>query len=94
MNYRVLGASGLKVSPICLGTMQFGGRTDAAEAARIVGSAREAGINFIDTAVSYAGGRGETMVGDLLASDRDWWVIATKSINDWTPTASPAGNSP
>jgi len=78
MNYRVLGASGLKVSPICLGTMQFGGNTDAAEGARIVGSAREAGINFIDTAVSYAGGRGETMVGDLLASDRDWWVIATK----------------
>ncbi len=78
MNYRVLGASGLKVSPICLGTMLFGSRTDEAEAALIVGSARDAGINFIDTAVSYAGGKGEAIVGDLLASDRDWWVIATK----------------
>jgi aryl-alcohol dehydrogenase-like predicted oxidoreductase len=78
MNYRVLGASGLRVSPICLGTMPFGTRTDQAEAARIVRSAREAGINFIDTAVSYAGGRSEAIIGDLLASDRDWWVIATK----------------
>ena len=78
MEYRALGTSGLKVSPICLGTMQFGGQTEADEAARIVGSARDAGINFIDTAVSYAGGRGETMVGELLAADRDRWVIATK----------------
>jgi aryl-alcohol dehydrogenase-like predicted oxidoreductase len=78
MKYRALGASGLKVSPICLGTMPFGTRTDEAEAARIVGSARDAGINFIDTAVSYAGGRSETILGGLLASDRDWWVVATK----------------
>jgi aryl-alcohol dehydrogenase-like predicted oxidoreductase len=78
MDYRPLGSSGLKVSPICLGTMQFGKLTDESEAARIVASAREAGINFIDTASSYASGRGETIVGDLLASDRDWWVIATK----------------
>ena len=78
MRYRALGASGLKVSPICLGTMLFGSRTDPAEAGRIVDSARDAGINFIDTAVSYAGGRGEEIVGELLASDRDRWVIATK----------------
>jgi aryl-alcohol dehydrogenase-like predicted oxidoreductase len=78
MEYRALGASGLKVSPICLGTMLFGSHTDQAEAARIVGSARDAGINFMDTAVSYAGGKGETVVGELLASDRDWWVVATK----------------
>lgn len=78
MEYRSLGASGLKVSPICLGTMMFGGRTEDAEAGRIVRSAREAGINFIDTADYYEEGRGEAMVGDLVASDRDWWVIATK----------------
>jgi aryl-alcohol dehydrogenase-like predicted oxidoreductase len=78
VNYRTLGASGLKVSPICLGTMLFGSLTDAAEAARIVGSARDAGINFIDTAVSYAGGQSETILGGLLAADRDWWVVATK----------------
>lgn len=78
MEYRALGTSGLKVSPICLGTLQFGAQTDQAEAARIVDSARAAGVNFIDTAVSYAGGRGETMVGELLAADRDRWVLATK----------------
>lgn len=78
MEYRSLGSSGLNVSPICLGTMQFGAQTDEAEAAHIVGSARKAGINFIDTAVSYAKGAGEEMVGNLLASDRDWWVVATK----------------
>jgi aryl-alcohol dehydrogenase-like predicted oxidoreductase len=78
MEYRALGLSGLKVSPICLGTMQFGKLTDQVEAGRIVASAREAGINFIDTATSYAAGKGEEMVGQALASDRDWWVIATK----------------
>ena len=78
MDYRSLGNSGLRVSPICLGTMQFGKLTDQPEAARIVASARDAGINFIDTATSYAAGKGEAMVGELLASDRDWWVIATK----------------
>lgn len=78
MEYRALGNSGLKVSPICLGTMMFGSYTDKAEAARIVGSARDAGINFIDTAVSYAGGKGEAILGELLAADRDWWVVATK----------------
>jgi aryl-alcohol dehydrogenase-like predicted oxidoreductase len=78
MDYRALGASGLAVSPLCLGTMMFGAQTDEAEAARIVDAARDAGVNFIDTAVSYAGGRGEAIVGELLAPDRDRWVIATK----------------
>ena len=78
MEYRTLGNSGLTVSPICLGTMQFGKLTDEAEAGRIVASARDAGINFIDTAASYAGGKGEAIVGELLAADRDWWVVATK----------------
>ena len=78
MEYRTLGTSGLKVSPICLGTMLFGTRTEPAEAARIVASAREAGINVIDTGVAYAEGRSEALVGELLQRDRDWWVIATK----------------
>jgi len=78
VDYRSLGSSGLKVSPICLGTMMFGGRTDETEASRIVQSALGAGINFIDTADYYAEGRGETMVGDLVAKERDRWVIATK----------------
>ena len=50
MQYRQLGRSGLKISPICLGTMMFGGPTDEATSQRIVAKAREAGVNFIDTA--------------------------------------------
>ena len=78
MEYRKLGNSGIKVSPICLGTMMFGQRTDAAEAGRIVDSARAAGINFIDTADVYAKGESERLVGKLLADDRDRWVVASK----------------
>jgi aryl-alcohol dehydrogenase (NADP+) len=78
MEYRSVGASGVMVSPICLGTMNFGDRTDLAEAGRIVASARDAGINFIDTADMYAQGESERIVGELIASDRERWVIATK----------------
>jgi aryl-alcohol dehydrogenase-like predicted oxidoreductase len=78
MEYRSLGRSGLKVSPLCLGTMMFGERTDYAEAARIVASAKAAGVNFIDTADAYARGESERIVGRLVAGDRDDWVLATK----------------
>ncbi len=78
MEYRKLGNSGLKVSPICLGTMMFGERTDIAEAGRIVDSARAAGINFVDTADAYAKGESERVLGKLLADDRAQWVVATK----------------
>jgi aryl-alcohol dehydrogenase (NADP+) len=78
MEYRNLGNSGIKVSPICLGTMTFGERTDAAEAGRIVASARTAGINFIDTADAYAKGESERVTGKLIAGDRNHWVLATK----------------
>jgi len=78
VEYRNLGASGIKVSPICLGTMMFGARTDAAEAGRIVDSARAAGINFIDTADVYAKGESERVTGKLISGDREQWVLATK----------------
>jgi len=78
VDYRSLGRSGLKVSPICLGTMMFGARTGIDEASRIVATAREAGVNFIDTADYYASGEGERFLGELLEGDRDWWVLATK----------------
>jgi aryl-alcohol dehydrogenase-like predicted oxidoreductase len=78
MEYRNLGRSGLKVSPLCLGAMMFGDRTDYAEAGRIVGRASEAGVNFIDTADVYAKGESERFVGKLVAGDRDRWVLATK----------------
>ncbi|MBL4721356.1 MAG: aldo/keto reductase [Alphaproteobacteria bacterium] len=78
MEYRNLGRSGLAVSKLCLGTMLFGRETDVATADKIVGSARDAGVNFIDTANGYAGGDSERTVGKLIAKDRDDWVLATK----------------
>src|SRR5213078_1532145 len=81
MDYRSLGRSGLKVSPLCLGTMMFGDRTDAAEAGRIVAAARDAGVNFVDTADVYAKGESERILGKLIASDRARWVLATKVAN-------------
>ena len=56
MEYQRLGASGLEVSTICLGTMMFGDRTDAATSQRIIDAAFDAGVNFIDTADVYGNG--------------------------------------
>lgn len=78
MEFRRLGRSGLKVSPLCLGTMMFGDQTDEQTSRRIVDSAREAGVNFIDTADGYAAGKSEEIVGRALKADRDRWVLATK----------------
>jgi aryl-alcohol dehydrogenase-like predicted oxidoreductase len=78
MEYRSLGRSGIKVSPLCLGTMMFGDRTDAAEAARIVDAARAAGVNFVDTADQYAKGESERILGTLVRGDRHKWIVATK----------------
>ena len=72
MIYRTLGHSGLHVSPLCLGTMMFGGRTDRAEAERIIDHGREMGVNFIDTADVYTGGQSELMTGGAIAGDRGW----------------------
>ena len=81
MHLRNLGQSGLRVSPICLGTMMFGYRSDEATAKRIVARARHAGINFIDTADAYAKGASEEITGRAIAEDRDRWVLATKAGN-------------
>ena len=96
MDYRSLGNSGIKVSRICLGTMMFGDRTDAAEAGRIVASARAAGVNFIDTADVYAKGESEKITGKLIASDRDRWVLATKVANPMPApgVTNPGGDDP
>jgi aryl-alcohol dehydrogenase-like predicted oxidoreductase len=67
--------------------MMFGDRTDEAEAGRIVASAREAGVNFIDTADVYAKGESERITGKLIKSDRERWVLATK-------VANPMGDDP
>src|SRR5918993_309954 len=94
MDYRPLGRSGLKVSPICLGTMMFGGPTDEPTAARIVAQAAEAGINFIDTADAYTEGRSEEIVGRAIAANRSAWVLATKVANRTGPGPNDRGLSP
>src|SRR5260221_3377612 len=81
MQYRNLGRSGLKISPICVGTMMFGGPTGEATSTRIVAKAREAGINFIDTADAYNGGNSEQVVGRAISNSRRNWVLATKLAN-------------
>src|SRR3979409_2812707 len=81
MEYRQLGRSGLKISPMCLGTMMFGGPTDEATSTRIVAKAREAGINFIDTADAYSNGNSEQVVGRAISNSRQNWVLATKLAN-------------
>ena len=85
MEYRNLGRSGLRVSPICLGTMMFGGATGERAAGRIVGRARDAGVNFIDTADAYSKGACERVVGKLIRRDRERWVLATKVGNPMGP---------
>ena len=81
MDYRRLGRSGLKVSPLCLGTMMFGGPADEATSRRIIDSAHEAGINFIDTADVYNEGQSEEVTGRAIAAHRYDWVLATKVAN-------------
>ncbi len=80
MEYRPLGRTGVRVSPICLGTMNFGGPTPEAEAIAIVARAVDAGINFIDTANVYTGGESERITGKALREGglRDRIVLATK----------------
>jgi aryl-alcohol dehydrogenase-like predicted oxidoreductase len=93
MEYRNLGRSGLKVSTLCLGTMMFGGATDAAAAERIVARAREAGVNFLDTADQYNDGRSEEVTGQAIAKDRHRWVLATKVCNPMGTGANERGLS-
>jgi 1-deoxyxylulose-5-phosphate synthase len=82
MEYARLGSAGVKVSRICLGTMQFGNASGwmmGIEAARpIMKRALDLGINFYDTANSYSGGKTEEIVGELLKGVRDDIVLATK----------------
>jgi aryl-alcohol dehydrogenase-like predicted oxidoreductase len=78
MDYRYLGRSALKVSPLCLGAMMFGGETDEATAKRIIDKAYARGVNFIDTADVYRAGKSEEIVGRAIAEHRDAWVVATK----------------
>jgi aryl-alcohol dehydrogenase-like predicted oxidoreductase len=91
MNYRVLGRSGVQVSELCMGTMAFGGDADAAEAGRMFRAARDAGINFFDTADQYNNGRSEEVLGELIRGGRDDLVIATKCFNPTGPDVNARG---
>jgi aryl-alcohol dehydrogenase-like predicted oxidoreductase len=80
MQNRILGRTGVSVSPLCLGAMMFGpwGNSDEADSVRIIHHALDAGINFIDTADVYSAGESERIVGKALAGRRDDVVLATK----------------
>ncbi len=93
MEYRRLGASGLEVSTLCLGTMMFGDRTDAAEARRIIDDAHAAGVNYIDTADAYGNGASEKIVGPAIKANRRRWILATKVGNAMTAKPHDGGLS-
>jgi aryl-alcohol dehydrogenase-like predicted oxidoreductase len=80
MEYRTLGRTGVMVSPLCLGTMNFGGSADEATSIAIIHKAIQEGINFIDTADVYGRGQSEIIVGKALVenSKRDQIVLTTK----------------
>ncbi|MBK8797670.1 MAG: aldo/keto reductase [Anaerolineales bacterium] len=80
MNYRPLGRTGVMVSPLCLGAMNFGGPTSEADSVAIINRALDGGINFIDTANVYNAGESERIVGKALQENgrRDQIVLATK----------------
>ncbi|MEB0287511.1 aldo/keto reductase [Cryobacterium sp. 10S3] len=80
MDYRLLGRTGVEVSPLCLGTMMFGAwaNQDVDDSIRVIHHALDAGINFVDTADVYSGGGSEEIIGKALAGRRDDVVLATK----------------
>lgn len=93
VDYRFLGKSALKVSPLTLGTMMFGGQTDEATSHRIIDKAREQGINSIDTADVYNAGESEAIVGRGIRAHRDHWVLATKFASPRGPGPNQRGQS-
>lgn len=78
MEYKTLGRAGVKVSPLCLGPMMFGGPTNEKDSIRIIHRALDAGINFMDTANVYNDGESERVIGKAVRSNREKWIIATK----------------
>lgn len=104
MEYRNFGRTGVKVSPLCLGTMNFGGRTTAKESTEIIAAALNSGINFIDTANVYGHdpadfsqgrGRSEEIIGKALRENgkRDRVVLATKAYFPMSDDPNSIGSS-
>ena len=94
MQHRILGRTGVKVSPLCLGTMNFGGRTAPAESHKILDQYLELGGNFIDTANVYNDGKSEEVIGDWMkhAATRDRIVLSTKVHGRRSEHINDAGN--
>ena len=96
MEYRTLGRTGVKVSPLCLGAMMFGsfGNPDHDDSIRIIHAALDAGINFVDTADVYSFGESEEIVGKALAkTKRHKVVLATKVHGTMGKDPNAQGNS-
>lgn len=93
MEYRNLGRTGLRVSRFCLGTMTFGSQVPEADAAANIRRALDAGVNFVDTADQYSGGRSEEITGRALKGVRQSVVLATKAANRSGPGPNDAGLS-
>lgn len=95
ITYRKLGRTGVKVSPLCLGTMMFGqrGNPDHDDCIRILHRALDAGINFVDTANVYSSGESEEIVGKALKGRRDRVILATKVHMPMSDGPNDGGNS-
>jgi aryl-alcohol dehydrogenase-like predicted oxidoreductase len=95
MEYRSLGRTGVMVSPLCLGAMNFGGPTAEEDSIAIINRALDGGFNFIDTANVYNAGESERIVGKALAQNgkRDHIVLATKVYGDMGPGPNEKGVS-
>jgi aryl-alcohol dehydrogenase-like predicted oxidoreductase len=94
MEYRLLGRTGVRVSPLCLGTMNFGGPTPEKESIRIIHRALDAGINFIDTANMYVEGESERVIGKALEGGRRYkTILATKVHFPQSDDPNDRGNS-
>jgi len=91
MEYRVLGNTGVKVSPLCFGTMSFGGEADEATSAAMYRRCRERGINFFDCANVYEKGLSEEILGKLIAGERDEVIITSKAYFPTGPDVNARG---
>ncbi len=93
MEYRLFGRTGVKVSPLCLGAMNFGGATNEADSIQIIHAALDGGINFIDTANVYNAGQSEVIVGKALKDRRAKVFLATKVHGKMGDGPNDEGNS-
>ncbi len=93
MKYVTLGRTGVQVSRLCFGTMTFGSEADEHTSGELFAQARDAGINFFDTADMYSDGDSERILGRLIAPHRDELVITSKAFFPTGPDVNDQGSS-